>query len=427
MKVKCEYCGGYIDETEERCHFCGAVNSQYHRSAKTTPQTIAELKDWYRARNLPSEEITRFFIGRNIREPKAFGIYEENGNFIVYKNKSDGSRAIRYQGTDEAYAVNEMYLKLKEEILNQKNLNARKRSRNSSLNRKKGYSKKKNSSLLSVIVYAGILITILFTFIVPMVSFVNYTITESNSVHSFDYLYTSNHDLYYCASTYSNEWYQYDFISDEWYLYSGEFQNSIPIGVTDEVKEVRHDSVYDVLAYVNADYNRDYSSEDLNIYNSRNYIDNGHHYTPEQRYYLYNNEYYYYLDDRYGSEYGTRDNSGWYKYNSDADSWGYYCDFEDKSKLGEDLYYHDDDYVVYDFKSAYDYAPNETWNATQFEDTDWYIESEKSSALHQEEVDRWHEDNDSSSSSWDWSSDSDWDWDSGSDWDSGGTDWDSDW
>ena len=38
---------------------------------------------------------------------------------IVYKNKSDGSRAIRYQGLDEAYAVNEIYLKLQVEMQKQ--------------------------------------------------------------------------------------------------------------------------------------------------------------------------------------------------------------------------------------------------------------------------------------------------------------------
>ena len=57
----------------------------------------------------------------NYQQPRAFGIYQnEKGEFIVYKNKDNGQRAIRYQGTDEAYAVNELYMKLKEEILNQK-------------------------------------------------------------------------------------------------------------------------------------------------------------------------------------------------------------------------------------------------------------------------------------------------------------------
>ena len=54
---------------------------------------------------MPPEETTRFFIGKNTKEPKAFGIYEENGIFVVYKNKANGQRAIRYQGTDEAYVL----------------------------------------------------------------------------------------------------------------------------------------------------------------------------------------------------------------------------------------------------------------------------------------------------------------------------------
>ena len=61
-----------------------------------------------------------FFIGIDYRQPRAFGIYQAGNEFIVYKNKADGTRAVRYQGTDEAYAVNELYLKLKDEILNQK-------------------------------------------------------------------------------------------------------------------------------------------------------------------------------------------------------------------------------------------------------------------------------------------------------------------
>ncbi len=33
---------------------------------------------------------------------------------IVYKNKADGSRSIRYRGPDEAYAVRALYEKLLE-------------------------------------------------------------------------------------------------------------------------------------------------------------------------------------------------------------------------------------------------------------------------------------------------------------------------
>ena len=88
----------------------------------TTPKTIDELKQWYKDRNLPDENITRFFIGKNYTKAKAFGIFrdEKSGNFIVYKNKANSVRVIRYEGPDEEYAVNELYLRLKEEIANQK-------------------------------------------------------------------------------------------------------------------------------------------------------------------------------------------------------------------------------------------------------------------------------------------------------------------
>ncbi len=86
------------------------------------PRTIEGLAQWYRMRGLPPAEVTRFFIGVDYPHPKAFGIYEdENGDFVVYKNKADGTRAIRYKGKDEAHAVNELYARLKEEIVNQKN------------------------------------------------------------------------------------------------------------------------------------------------------------------------------------------------------------------------------------------------------------------------------------------------------------------
>ena len=122
-QVKCEYCGSYIEETDKKCPYCNAVNRNFKRIVSGTPQTIEELKRWYADRKLPPEEMTRFFIGKDIQEARAFGIYQDGSDFVVYKNKDDGSRAIRYRGTDEAYAVNELYLKLKSEILNQKSRN----------------------------------------------------------------------------------------------------------------------------------------------------------------------------------------------------------------------------------------------------------------------------------------------------------------
>jgi hypothetical protein len=119
-QVKCEYCGAFIEETAEKCPNCGAVNNNFKRIVDDTPKTIDELKDWYMARKLPPESVTRFFIGKDIKEARAFGIYKDGSNYIVYKNKNDGSRAVRYKGTDEAYAVNEIYQKMKAELLERK-------------------------------------------------------------------------------------------------------------------------------------------------------------------------------------------------------------------------------------------------------------------------------------------------------------------
>ena len=122
MDIKCLYCDSLFDAESEVCPHCGAENPSF-TGKRMQPKTIGELKDWYSARKLPPYEVTRFFIGKNCREPKAFGIYEHDGVYTVYKNKADGSRSVRYEGTDEAFAVNELLERLKQEIRHQKSGN----------------------------------------------------------------------------------------------------------------------------------------------------------------------------------------------------------------------------------------------------------------------------------------------------------------
>ncbi len=126
MKIKCEFCGSMINDTQAACPHCGAPNERVRRASGDQPVTIEQLKQWYESKGLPPYEVTRFFIGIDYREPKAFGIYRDpnTGHYIVYKNKDTGARAIRYEGTDEAYAVNELFQRLKQEIVQQKNNNA---------------------------------------------------------------------------------------------------------------------------------------------------------------------------------------------------------------------------------------------------------------------------------------------------------------
>jgi len=121
LKIRCDYCGNYIDDAEDKCFFCGAPNSKKRRTGNQVPKTIEELKQWYIDMKLPDENTTRFFIGRDYPGPRAFGIFKQSdGDFVVYKNKTDGTRTTRYVGKDEEYAVQEIYLKLKEEMQNQK-------------------------------------------------------------------------------------------------------------------------------------------------------------------------------------------------------------------------------------------------------------------------------------------------------------------
>ena len=77
----------------------------------THPTTILELQKYCEQHGMPLLRM-RFFIGEDYRKPKAFGIYREGDQFVVYKNKDTGERAVRYCGPDEAYAVEEIFQKL---------------------------------------------------------------------------------------------------------------------------------------------------------------------------------------------------------------------------------------------------------------------------------------------------------------------------
>lgn len=117
---KCEYCSSTITSEDPKCPYCGAENPNYVPDSPRQiflPKTIDELKEYCAERGMPLLRM-RFFIGEDYREPKAFGIYRDGDEIIVYKNKADGSRAIRYRGRDEAHAVDEIFAKLLEECHN---------------------------------------------------------------------------------------------------------------------------------------------------------------------------------------------------------------------------------------------------------------------------------------------------------------------
>jgi len=134
---RCPHCGALILPNEKFCSQCGApltgaadtagaANTGEQTPANaavagssgwqpgTRPRTIEQLQDFCAYNEMPLERM-RFFVGEDYREARAFGVYREDRRFVVYKNRSDGSRVVRYDGPDEAYAVGELYDKLLDE------------------------------------------------------------------------------------------------------------------------------------------------------------------------------------------------------------------------------------------------------------------------------------------------------------------------
>ena len=221
MRVKCEYCGSYILDTDSVCPNCGAPNAHMMRSGQGVPGTIEELKAFCAAKNLPLEKM-RFFLGEDYKAPRAFGIYQDGeGQFVVYKNKADGSRAVRYRGTDEAYAVNEIYQKLKSEVANQKALqgsgNAGRRSAGSGVSAPVKGKQKKGClyRVLSAIVIAFFCLTALFI-LGGILSF--FQKSPQNGYYSYN-------DSYYYNQ------------NDSWYLYDDDYDTWSPVTADDELQD----------------------------------------------------------------------------------------------------------------------------------------------------------------------------------------------
>lgn len=285
MRQRCEYCGNWIDDTDAVCPHCNGPNAHMMVSGEGVPKTIEELQAFCKRHNLPLQKM-RFFIGENYTEPKAFGIYKDGLDFVVYKNKADGTRAVRYRGKDEAYAVNEIYQKMKSEVAAQKRSLAAKQSAHASKTLKEA-EKKRNTTK---IVVGGVVVAIMGLLVAGVVA-----------------------------------------------LFS----------------------------------------------------------MPYAGYYDYDNTTYYYND------------SGWYRYDTESESWD--RDEDPPDTLVDN---HRDYYETYSWDSSV--------GATDFDDSEWSVGS--GSYSYSSSDDDW--DDDDWDDDWD---DDDWDWDDDDDWDSSVTNWDDDW
>ena len=226
---KCEYCGATISTEDQTCPNCGASNPGYVIDTAriiTDPQTIEELKEYCAERGMPLARM-RFFIDEDFKEPKAFGIYRDNsGDIVVYKNKADGTRAVRYKGPDERHAVNELYGKLLQECHNRgiypdgkSNTPGMKRSSSrigNSTNDSYGDTAKK-AGCLGCLKYGGVLIPLIFA-VIFIIVFIIGSIKHPNGYYKYD------DTMYYLKGS---TWFYYDDNADDWYGVSNNITDSI--------------------------------------------------------------------------------------------------------------------------------------------------------------------------------------------------------
>lgn len=166
--------------------------------------------------NMPLEQM-RFFIGVDYREPRAFGIYQDpvTNEWVVYKNKDDGTRAERYRGFDESYAANEIWAKMKDEIgIRQMEYNGamgpggthRTLSPEHKAAMAAGRKKKKNrDTILGGAVFAGIIGLAIIG-----------TVSNSRGHKRHNGYYRHNNETYYSQDGY---WYYFDDVIDSWEPY----------------------------------------------------------------------------------------------------------------------------------------------------------------------------------------------------------------
>ncbi len=448
------------------------------------PKTIEELAQWYSDRGLPPYETTRFFIGIDCREAKAFGIYrdEESGEIIVYKNKASGDRAVRYRGNDEAFAVNEILSKLKEEIASRKpgTFSERASSEN-------GAEQEKGPAAVSVLksaasaagsagsavghfIFESLKVSLIYIFGSILMFFVLGVILIIFDEEPKKGYYSYNDSVYYKTDSdycYENQrWFRYDDISDEWQY--PEYLDHMASDLQTKKKAKKHylgSSWKDSFAcpdFSASDYGRDM---EVSLFTGNGYYSSGEkaYYHIESKY----SENWYIADgDDWKQEKFTslpyeimhRSISGEYRISKNAALEKGIPDFSESlayrdSQAGTVLkngYYRYDDVTYYHDGSEYDsywYCYNDDeWTEADFESlpedlrhTSYsemysfspdlaaengllsFTETEYYEANHPPVVYNSNDSSDDDDSSW-------WDWLGGdSDWDYDDSDWDSDW
>ena len=127
--------------------------------------TINELREWCKENNISGGE-THLYIDEISKDPKAYGIYIDEGEYVVYWTNGEGTRLVAYRGEEEAEAVKKLLLihnsKL-EEIKREAEEREEKAAKEAS------FIKKRNSSNKAVLIFAYIFAGIM---VIPQLFFI---------------------------------------------------------------------------------------------------------------------------------------------------------------------------------------------------------------------------------------------------------------
>lgn len=204
--------------------------------------SIEEFKDVFKEFEIDEDKV-RFYLGKYHLAPKAYGIYQIDDDYIVYKIKNNGDTTIRYKGPSEQRACNELYTKFLQEISRRKTLSKKYNpyhDENYTPVRKQEYidsTKNKKQS-------KNILIFIIIAFIIIDLAIVAYKRNNQNTPQTEYYQY--NDDYY---KHYNNNWYYWDNTLNDWFIFYPSY---------DEYYYYDNITDPDDNSYYNYDYNYDY-------------------------------------------------------------------------------------------------------------------------------------------------------------------------
>lgn len=235
----CGSCKVKYSNKLNKCPNCGVLNpSRIPVEAPSEhsfqmPKTLRELELLLEENRLSPNDI-RLHIREDYPGPLCCGIFQDaEGNFVVYKNRIDGSRVVRYQGPDEAYAVSELLQKALERVEVRRALHVPLPHEQDSLSVqkdtpfKKSLKKRRSSQPKRTTIkwnYLGLLSPLLVILVVWV--FMNWDSTKSG---------------YYC---YQSSYYYYQ--DSDWFVYQGDtWYPVVPVFASDCSRYFRSETFSD--------------------------------------------------------------------------------------------------------------------------------------------------------------------------------------